>query len=257
VTNPRRRAEQGGGQNVLSRHKALSALLALTLALAGVWGVRLWQLRHDVGRFSDFWSLPRGEAGGLVYVAMGDSTAQGIGATSPERGYVGLLAERLRTATKRQVRVINLSVSGARVRDVVTDQLPRLAGLNADVLTVAVGANDIGDYEVGKFNADVDALVAGLPANAVVADIPWFMHGGTGRRSDQAAEYLARAAQARDLPFAGLHDATRRRGWPSMLTDFAVDWFHPRDRGYRVWTGAFWEAMISHPALAPLRLPDS
>jgi lysophospholipase L1-like esterase len=192
-----------------------------------------------------------------VYVALGDSTAQGIGASSPERGYVGLIAERLRTATGRPVRVINLSVSGARVHDVVANQLPKLAGLSADVVTVAVGANDIGDYEVGQFHADVDALIAGLPANAVVADVPWFMHGGTGRRSDQAAAYIERAAQARDLPFAGLHDATRRRGWPSMLTDFAVDWFHPRDRGYRVWTAAFWEAMVSSPTFAALRLPDS
>ncbi len=155
------------------------------------------------------------------------------------------------------MRVINLSVSGARVHDVVANQLPKLAGLSADLVTVAVGANDIRDYEVGRFHADVDALIAGLPANAVVADVPWFMHGGTGRRSDQAAAYIERAAQARDLPFAGLHDATRRRGWKSMLTLFAVDWFHPRDRGYRVWTAAFWEAMVSSPTFAALRLPDS
>lgn len=242
---------------VLRRHWVLSAMLALALALTGVWGIRLWQLRHDVGRYRDFWSLPRGEAGGLVYVALGDSTAQGIGASSPERGYVGLIAQRLRTATGRPVRVVNLSVSGARVRDVVAAQLPGLPGLRADVVTVAVGANDIRDYDVRRFHADVDALVAGLPANAVVADVPWFMHGGTGRRSDQAAEYIARAAQARDLPFAELHDATRRRGWPSMLTDFAVDWFHPRDRGYRVWTVAFWEAMVDDPAFAALRLRGS
>ena len=120
-----------------------------------------------------------------------------------------------------------------------------------------MGANDIRSYEIGRFSADVDALVAGLPANAVVGDVPWFMHGGTGRRSDQAADYVARVAQLRDLSVAGLHDATQRRGWPSMITDFAADWFHPRDRGHRVWAGAFWKAMVSDPALDALELPDS
>jgi lysophospholipase L1-like esterase len=168
---------------------------------------------------------------------------------------VGLIAQRLRAATGRPVQVVNLSVTGARVHDVVVDQLPKLTGLAPDVVTVAVGANDIRHYEIGRFSADVDALVAGLPANAVVGDVPWFMHGGTGRRSDDAAAYVARVARFRDLPVAGIHDATKRRGWASMVTDFAADWFHPRDRGYRVWADAFWTAMASDPELAALGLP--
>ena len=70
------------------------------------------------------------------------------------------------------------------VRDVVVKQLPKLAALTPAVVPVVVGANDIRDYDVGRFDADFDALVAALPASAVVGDVPWFMHGGTGRRSD-------------------------------------------------------------------------
>lgn len=92
------------------------------------------------------------------------------------------------------------------------DQLPKLAGLVPDIVTVAVGANDIRQYEVNRFSADVDALVAGLPANAVVGDVPWFMHGGMGRRSDEAAAYMAGVARARSLLVAGVHAATQRRG---------------------------------------------
>jgi lysophospholipase L1-like esterase len=32
-----------------------------------------------------------------------------------------------------------------------------------------------------------------------------------------------------------------------MLTQFAADWFHPNDRGHRVWADAFW-ARISTDA---------
>lgn len=250
VTPPRDRS----GSGLLSRHRVLSAVLALVLALLGVWGVRLWQLRQQVDRYRDYWSVPRGEPGGILYVALGDSVAQGIGASEPERGYVGLLAERLRIATGRPVQIVNLSRTGAHVRDVVEDQIPRLAGMSPDVVTVGVGANDIRDYDEARFRADIDALVAGVPPNTVVGDVPWFMHGGTGRKSGEAADYVAQVAGARELPVARLHRAMVGGGWTSMLTDFAADWFHPRDRGHRVWADAFWDAMVAAPELAPLGL---
>lgn len=115
-------------------------------------------------------------------MALGDSTAQGIGASTPERGYVGLIAQCLHSATRRPVQVVSLSRSGARVHDVVVDQLPRLAGLAPDLVTVtvAVGANDLKHYDADRFRADVDALIVGLGPTTVVGDVPWFMHGGTG-----------------------------------------------------------------------------
>lgn len=227
-----------------------SRLLALVLALLlGVWGVRLWQLRQQLDRYRDYWSVPRGEPGGILYVALGDSVAQGIGASRPERGYVGLLAERLRAATGRPVQVVNLSRSGARVRDVVDEQLPRLATMTPDVVTVGVGANDVRDYDEAQFRADIDGLIAGLPPNTVVGDVPWFMHGGTGQKSGEAADLVAQVAGSRGLPVARLHRAMVQRGWTSMLTDFAADWFHPRDRGHRIWVEAFWEAMVADPEL--------
>ena len=240
-------------------------MLALTLALFGWWGVGLWRLRRLVEHDRAYWSVPRGEAGGILYVALGDSTAQGIGASRPERGYVGLIAGRLRAATRRPVQVVNLSRSGARVHDVVAEQLPRLAGLSPDLVTVAVGANDIAHYDATGFRTDVDALLAGLPPATVIGDVPWFMHGGTGRKSGEAAAYVATRAGARGLAVARLHGAMRGRGWASMLTDFAPDWFHPNDRGYRVWADAFWQAIdvpglgqpvvgrSRHPGPAPMR----
>lgn len=46
-----------------------------------------------------------------------------------------------------------------------------------------------------------------------------------------------------------LHDALKAQGWQAMLTQFAADWFHPNDRGHRVWADAFWQAMRIDPAL--------
>lgn len=233
----------------LRRHRVIAGGAIVALLGVGVWGLLLWQLRGNVEQYRRYWAQPRGEPGGLLYVALGDSTAQGVGASRPERGYVGLVAARLAAATGRPVEILNFSRSGARVRDVVAEQIPRLAGRVPDVVTVGVGGNDIRSYDRSRFRADVDLLVAALPAKSVVGDVPWFMHGGTGRNSDEAATYLAQAARGRGLPVAELHRAMRGRGWLSMATDFAVDWFHPNDRGHRLWAETYWRAIAGERGL--------
>jgi lysophospholipase L1-like esterase len=221
---------------------------ALALTVVGLWTLRFLRLRHEVETYRRYWRVPRGEPGGIVYVALGDSTAQGIGASDPERGYVGLIAERLRAATNGPVQIVNLSRTGARLADVLIEQVPRLAGLAPDLVTMAAGANDlrhVTDYVSSRFQADLEALVGALPANTIVAEVPWFMHGAIGRKSDEAAAYVARVATTRRLRVARLHQAMRQRGWAAMATDFAADWFHPNDRGHRVWADTFWAAMPS------------
>src|SRR5918995_2824211 len=58
---------------------------------------------------SKWWRDHAAADGELLYVAVGDSAAQGIGASRPDRSYVGVLADDLRAATGRSVRVVNLS----------------------------------------------------------------------------------------------------------------------------------------------------
>lgn len=65
------------------RHRVVAAVLTVALALAGWWGIALWQLRRSVERYGVYWSVPRGEAGGVLYVALGDSTAQGSAPVGP------------------------------------------------------------------------------------------------------------------------------------------------------------------------------
>ncbi len=220
-------------------------LLVVALLVIAMWGVKLWQLRASVSEYARWWDQPRGEAGGLVYVALGDSVAQGIGASHPDRGYVGLIAERLQELTGRPVQVVNLSRSGARVRDVVDEQLPLLAALHPDLVTVGVGGNDIRDYDADRFERDVAGLVAGLPAGAVIADSPYFMHGSAQQHAGQAAAIVTRLAVQRGLLVAPLQETLRREGWQAMVTDFAADWFHPNDNGHRAWASAFWAVIIS------------
>ena len=147
------------------------------LALLGLGAAKAARVGRSVGRYADYWAVPHGEADGLLYVALGDSAAQAVGASRPEFGYVGLLAQRIRERSGRPVQVVNLSRSGARLADLVRDQLPRLAELSLDVVTVDIGGNDVVVHDAERFSRLVCELTAGLPAGAFVADVPYLMHG--------------------------------------------------------------------------------
>ena len=242
------RIDRGLGRAAPARRCSAARLGGL--ALLGLWAVKVARVGSSVWRYADYWAVPRGEKGGLLYVALGDSAAQGVGASRPERGYVGLLAQRMREQTGRPVQVVNLSRSGARLGDLVRDQLPKLAELSPDVVTVDIGGNDVVVYEAERFSALVCELTAGLPAGAFVADVPYFMHGHWERRAAEAGQLLAGCAEANGLRVVRLHDGEQARGSAAMLTDYAADWFHPNDRGHRVWAAAFWDQIANDPALA-------
>lgn len=216
--------------------------LTLVVALAGIWGVKATQVARSISANADYWAEPRGEPGGLLYVALGDSAAQGIGASGPDRGYVALIADRLRTSSGQPVLVINLSKSGARIGDVLDTQLPALQALGRtpDVLTVAIGGNDVRAYDQATFAAETACLVTALPKGSYVADAPYFMHGRWERDADQAAQLLRASAGDQGLRPVALHDALKAQGWQAMLTQFAADWFDPNNRGHRVWADTFW-----------------
>ena len=235
----------------LPRASEAAGLLVPTLALLlTCWTAQLCSVYLGVLHAKTYWAEPRGEPGGLLYVALGDSAAQGVGASRPGRGYVGLLAERMRVATGRPVQVVNLSRSGATVRDVLREQVPALTGLAPDVITVGVGGNDLRHFDPVAFDTDTAMLVAALPPGTIIADAPWFMHGRWERDALQASSVLTGHGRAHGLAVAPLHAAQRRQGWRSMLTQFAADLFHPNDRGHRVWAEAFWTRVRLLPVVA-------
>ena len=189
---------------------------------------------------SAFWRAQRRESGDLLYVALGDSAAQGIGASRPDRGYVGLIAHRIRSETGRSVRVANLSLAGGRLSDVLEKQLPALAKLAPDIVTVAVGANDMADFDAARFEQQVARLCAALPRHAIIAEVPSFYLGRFERNVRLANDILRRLARRHGLRVARLHRSTvQRTAARTVLRDVAGDFFHPNDRGHAVWASAF------------------
>lgn len=188
---------------------------------------------------SAFWRAQRRKTGDHLYVAIGDSAAQGIGASRPNHSYVGLLARSIRRHTGGTLRVVNLAQSGARVREAL-EQLPALARLNPDIMTVSIGANDVGEFDPVRFEREIRELYSALPEFAIVADLPSFYYGDAERKVRVANEIVHRVAGELGLVVAPLHRITRARtAARTALRDVAADFFHPNDRGYAVWASAF------------------
>lgn len=217
------------------------------LVLAEV--IALFWLQGSIAGYKKFWlhhNLQVVSGQHVRYVALGDSTAQGIGATSPFRSYVGLTARALAQKYKQPVQTTNLSVSGARLQDLIDVQLPQLAKLKINkqtVVTVGIGANDVGNFNEAKFSQQMDTLMLNLPPQTVISDVPYF--GGGRRRSLEpnvikANVIIHRLARKHNLRVAPLHQATKAH---HGIFYSSADLFHPSNIGYQNWFKAYWQVL--------------
>ncbi|GAA1963780.1 SGNH/GDSL hydrolase family protein [Agromyces allii] len=240
---------------------ALLALAAGGVALWWRWLARRqhhWRaaLAESIPVNSAYWREQRAGPGELLYVAIGDSAAQGIGASRPGHSYVGFIAQALAAASAHPVRTVNLGISGATLRIALDDELPVLSRLAPDVLTVCIGANDIADFDAARFDREIRELFAALPDHAIVADLPSYYFPPAQAKVRTANRLLRAAAAERGLTVVPLFARTNRQGMWGVTTQFAGDLFHPNDRGYRIWADAFRPAVEARLAqVAPARSP--
>jgi lysophospholipase L1-like esterase len=187
------------------------------------------RVHAQVPVFASAWAAANSDAltsNGKLWVALGDSMSQGIGAQSISGGWVGQLQVEL-AAAGPPPRLVNLSVTGARVRDVLVDQLPRLReiGVEPDLITLLIGANDMlfrsrRIAAVGFFAQLIDQLPAG---RTVIGTLP--------RRNQEALAInaLIEAAEAAGrVRVADLRGGSLR----SIRGTLADDHFHPNELGY-------------------------
>ena len=205
------------------------------------------RVHAQIQPFAAAWHAANDEAiegKGPLWVALGDSMSQGIGARDISGGWVGQLHARL-TAAGHRVRLVNLSVTGARVADVAARQLPQLRALELEpaLVTVLAGANDMFPRSrrapaAGHFAE----LLRGLPAGrSVIATLP--------RRNAHALAINAlieHAAASGQVRIADMRGMTLR----SLIGTRAEDHFHPNERGYARIADAF------DRAIDRLSLPD-
>src|ERR1700733_2093100 len=224
----------------------------------GRWTDGVAALRADRRTFASYWAAHNDQVrrervsqanenayADPLWVVLGDSTAQGLGAPGPKGGYVGQALSQLRRTTGQHWRVINLSVSGALTRDVLAQQIPLLADEQPDLVTCGAGANDILFSAPGKLFADLRELLKAVPDNTVLLDLP-LLSGFWGIVGRMSVPYISRmnrviheVALQRDLPVAEVS----AHFTPPWAGKFSCDNFHPSQDGYRDWTRALLAAV--------------
>ncbi len=195
----------------------------------------------------------------LLYAALGDSTAVGVGAPSGG-GYPERLAARLRPAFPR-LTLLNLGESGATTSDVIAGQVARAVRAQPALATIGIGINDVGlqlpddafavnleEIVVPLRERGTPILVCNIPdlalSPAVARLVPRSIYE---KRIELFNDHIAATAARHGLTLIDLYGWSREV-LPQRDDLFSPDGFHPSARGYDVWA----ERMLS-PATALLR----
>jgi lysophospholipase L1-like esterase len=190
------------------------------------------------------------------YVALGDSTVEGVGASRRELNYVSRIHARLREHYPT-ARVRNLGVSGATSADVRASQLGPAVEIRPTLVTLSVGPNDITrgvpvrQYE-GNIRSILESLTGKTPAIVVVNLLPDLavtrrFHGGqhherVARLSVEFNEALRRTAQIYGAEIVDLYSASREEV-PRRPELLSADGYHPSDAGYARWAELMWRGI--------------
>lgn len=195
-----------------------------------------------------------GQGPKLTYVIMGDSTSIGQG-TEYEHSYA--IATTSHLASKYNVTLINAGMSGAKIKDVLDDQLGQVITLKPDVVLLAVGANDTTHFtglkqiqqslqeivtSLKQANPDIRIVATRSPALDSVSRFPLVAKYILRMRTERVNEVFDNIIKKSHLTPALIAEKTRAAflADPTLTAD---DNFHPNARGYALWTAVINEAL--------------
>jgi len=199
--------------------------------------------------------LPTDRDQPVRYVALGDSSVYGVGASSPEQNYVSRLAADLRAIYPR-AQVTNLGVPGATAADVAGQQVERAVAARPDLITLSVGPNDITQGRgVEAYERDLDTILRRLteetdavivvnliPDLALAPRFSGAMKEQVGRQTARFNMAIERATRSRDVVVVDLYTSSQQE-IPDHPEQLSADNYHPSDAGYARWAELFWHKL--------------
>ncbi|HEX3186959.1 MAG TPA: SGNH/GDSL hydrolase family protein [Pyrinomonadaceae bacterium] len=195
------------------------------------------------------------KAGPIVYVALGDSTGSGVGATNG--GYVARLFNRIQE-NRPSSELANLCVSGATTDDLLRGQLQPGIQKSPDLVTVGIGINDIGHgLTIEQFTKNYDEIlstlkekteaaivVTNIPDVSSAPRIPAALRAEYQRQLERFNQRLEEIARRHEVTIFDIFTVTRRE-LPSHPEYFSSDGFHPSDDGYELWATQMWPTIAA------------
>lgn len=191
----------------------------------------------------------------VTLVVMGDSTAAGLGAGEPANAYPQLLARRLASDGFRvDLRVFGLS--GARVRDVLDEQLPKALEADPDYVFIGIGANDVTHLtSLGDVRSDMAEVLRTLEdrteAETVIAGAPDMrapafyepLRSLAGWRGRHVAAAIEDVGREEDVAVVELAEETGPKFGADPERFHSSDDFHPSADGYELWADAIYPVL--------------
>ncbi len=241
-----------GGLQVVGKYGVMDWLRFVPFAGRLVRGRR--ESRRQRYQYALEWSQDNARAleqEGPLWVVLGDSTGQAVGASGRHLGYVGQTLDWLWRNDDPTWRVLNYSVSGATTDDVLAEQLPRLRELRdaPGLVTCLIGANDVRHFGTSQILEKVRVLLAQLPDGAVVGTLPHALHPVRSRRVNS---FIRRYAAVRGFFVADVWATTGPPWWGLV----SADGFHPNEMGYARWASALMPAVSQALAAGRSRKVD-
>jgi lysophospholipase L1-like esterase len=255
------------GMSSAQRTRSTAQLLAALPAVGGSCvALCVWEARRARGGPRPYEQALSADAvvgppGAPVRVTwLGDSLAAGLGADDVADTPAHTVARML----ERPVEVRMLAVPGARVEDVLRQQLP-LLDRATDLVVVSVGANDVATGTAREaYAARLDTLLAAVaPTPTIVLSLPDMAMpdrlaeplrtlAGLRARWFEAARQrvVATHPHARSVDVASRPVGMTRR---VARTHLCADHFHPGPQGYRVWAERI--ALVADRLLPPVGAP--
>lgn len=228
--------------------------ILLVLVLVGGYALYSWYRVISVAKSANLveFNQPEtilGSGVELRYIAAGDSTASGVGASTFEKSYTYQLAQYW--AQTNAVSYKNIGKTGTRTNDVLSAQLQQIIDFNPDVITLSIGANDRTHLKTNKqimanYKSIIGQILEKTSATLYITDAPnftnakllpqpyiFYMEQQTKRLNPEIKKL-----ESDRVKIVNIHDF----GWdtyPDLSVTFAADNFHPNDEGYNNWTNAF------------------
>jgi acyl-CoA thioesterase I len=191
----------------------------------------------------------------LTYVAIGASDAVGVGAQNPETdGWVPQFGAHL----GRNVRVVNLGVSGSTLSQALQEQLGPAVDAQPDVVTVWLAVNDLNArVPLEQYSANLDSMLDQLEvthARVLVGNVPDLGRLAAYRGIDPSA-----LNAEVDRWNAVIAATSARHG--ALLVDLYSQWqeiaqhpeylssdgFHPSTEGYQALADVFAQVQNAQP----------
>lgn len=186
----------------------------------------------------------------FTYIALGDSTAEGMGASKPERSYANIVYASLKERY-RLTKYYNFARSGAILADVVEKQLPKALDASPDLITISVGANDIirrtktDEYEkllrkllqTLQRQTNATVVISTVPDLSLAPSVPKLLRTYSRYMANKLNEIIIKTAEDTNTVVVDIFNDSRAllRIFPEAV---ASDGWHPSDLGYALWANS-------------------